>query len=840
MRWVRRILLTLLLLVLVVGLAGLWTTRRPFPTVEGEVAVAGLDGPVEVLRDVDGVPHIYASTTHDLLFAQGYVHAQDRFWQMDFWRHLSAGRLSELFGASQVETDAFLRTLGFRRIAEVEYTAVSDGLRAALDAYSEGVNAYLAERKGSRLALEYAVLGLQNRGYVPEPWTGVDSLAWGKVMAWDLGANLVNELERAVVAGIVGRERAEQLYPPVPAEHPVIVASAPGPTATGPPPPLPPEAEVLLDRVAARVGSVPRAIGGAGGDVGSNNWVIAGSRTASGAPLLANDPHLGIQMPSIWYQVGLHCVPRGEACPYEVAGFSFPGTAGVVVGHNDRIAWGVTNLGPDTQDLYIERINPDDPDQYEVEGSWVDMEVRSETISVAGGEPVEIVIRSTRHGPVISGRYGAVDELDEVDLDLPEPYAIALRWANLEPSTLFEALLRINRASNWDEFREAAARWDLAAQNLVYADVDGHIGYQATGRTPIRRAWDGRYPVPGWSSEYEWEGFVPFEELPSVLDPDGGFIVTANQPVTDGGYPYLLHVDTSYGFRAARISELIAGAGGPLSVEDLAGIQSDAFDASAEALVPVLLELPATGAVATLQEVLRPWSEGPAPFRMDANSPGAAAYGAVWRHVLGATFDDELPERYAAGGGPTGTWSSSGRYFEVVRTLLDDPDDPWWDDVGTPEREDRDTILAGAMTSALAELEELLGPDPAGWTWGALHVPTFANQSFGSSGIGPIEWLFNRTGPGVSGGSEIVNANGWVPKRGYGVTVVPSMRLVVDLGDLGRSTAIHTTGQSGHPFHPHYDDMIEPWANGETRPLRWTRDQVEADLEARLTLVPAP
>ena len=815
-----------LVVVLVLGaLAGVWLVRRSFPVVDGEVGLDGLQAEVTVTRDGDGVPHIEATSAHDLFMAQGYVHAQDRFWQMDVWRHIGAGRLSEMFGEGQVETDTFLRTLGFERIAEEEYAVAPPEAQAVLDAYAEGVNAYLDERPGgAALSLEYAVLGLQSAEYRPEDWDPIDSLTWAHVMAWDLRSNMDAEIDRAIVSGAVGTERTEQLYPPYPDDHPVIVPSG-GEARAGSGGGVPVPVQTLLADVRQSADSVDAVVGEVFEGIGSNNWVVDGSRTESGAPLLANDPHLGIQMPSIWYEIDLWCAEVDANCPYRVTGFSFPGTPGVVVGHNERIAWGVTNLGPDTMDLYIERTDGDD--RYEIDGDLRPMDVRTEVIEVAGGDDVEIEIRSTRHGPVITDRYGDLDDLTAAGTDVPDEYEVVLRWQALQPSTLLQAILAIDRAQSWEEFRRGASFFDIAAQNLVYADVDGHIGYQATGEIPIRGSGDGRYPVPGWTDEHEWEGLIPFEELPNVLDPPSGMIVTANQPIVDGGYPGFIGIDHAYGYRAQRIAELLQQTDA-LTVQDMVDIQLDDFDASAEAVVGAVLELPPSPGVATIQEALAAWVDGGAA--MGPDSSGAAAYGAVWRHLLAKTFDDELPGGYEAAG--------NSRFFAVFERLLGDPRDPWWDDVRTDTVETADDTLTAAVRAAHQEVTEELGADPAEWRWADLHRAAFENQTLGQSGIAPIEALFNRTAPArVGGGSAIVNATGWIAPEGYDVVAVPSMRMVVDLDDMNRSVAINTSGQSGHAFHAHYFDMVERWADGGTHPMRFGPEAIH-EPEGRLRLVP--
>jgi penicillin amidase len=565
--------------------------------------------------------------------------------------------------------------------------------------------------------------------------------------------------------------------------------------------------------------------------------VVAGSRTESSLPILADDMHLAIRIPSIWYENGLHCTASGEACRTNVVGFSFAGLPGVVVGHNDRIAWGVTNANPDVQDLYLERLNPDNPDQYEVDGAWQSMEAREEVLLVAGGAPVTIRVRETRHGPVLSD---ADDELQALaqaaSISEEGPMAVSLRWTALEPSTILRAALRLDRAQNFEEFREALRDWDAPSQNFVYADVDGNIGYQMPGRVPIRSSGDGSFPVQGWTGRGEWTGTIPFEELPFAFNPTQGFVASANNRAVDGTYPYLLTTLPDLGFRAARIVELLQAAPEPLTPEAMRQIHGDAFNAGGPVLVPYLLALdfhhagqPADEASAatdleTAVAELATWD-----FHNDPGSRGAAIFNAIWRHVILRTFGDDLPPGWLPG---------DDIAFVVVENLLQRPGDAWWDDLRTPALETRDEILRLASADAIAEVQDLLGDDLAGWTWGGLHGAAFRNETLGESGIGPIEALFNRGPYPTGGGASIVNATGWSYEDGYGVAWAPSERLILDLSDGDHALAIHTTGQSGHAFHPHYIDMAGPWSRVEYRPLPWSRTAVEAQAVETLRLVP--
>lgn len=826
------------LLMVAVVVAGLLVVRRSFPQVDGEVVLPGLAGEATVIRGRHGTPHIYASTLSDLVMAQGFVEAQDRFWQMDFYRHVATGRTSEMFGESQLETDIFLRTLGWERVAAREYQALSPLMRTLVDAYARGVNAYLEERGKWEMSLEYVFLGIQNPDYRPAPWKPTDTLSFVKVVAWDLRTNLEAEIQRAALSESIPVEQVAQLWPPYPEGHPVIV-----PEWDQPPPPQSTPADTTLSPSVREASYAVGQSGGLFGDQGSpgllennpgrgsNSWVVSGEHTVTGGALLANDPHLGPQTPSIWYRVGLHCRPVSDSCPLRAAGFSLPGTPLITIGHNGFLAWGFTNLGGDVTDLFVERIHPEDPLLYEVDGEWLPMSTRTEVIKVANADPVEITIRETRHGPVISGIYEPVDDLGGDGLvELPEPHAFSLAWTALQTTRNLDAVLGMALARSWEEFRAAAALFDMAPLSMVYADADGNIGYQATGLIPIRKAGDGRYPTPGWSSDYDWQGFWPFETLPSSLNPPSGMLVAANQALARPDLIRHIGSDFHYGHRAHRIHQLLA-ASLPLDMARMSAIQFDNQDPAAGFLVPALTALPArTEEVEVLQDLLTGWMRGERPGQMDAESAAAAAYAATWRRLLALTFD-ELPEGHEAYGG--------SRFMEVIRTLLDSPEDPWWDRVGTERRETRDLVLHQALEEAHAELIELMGDDPERWRWGDIHTGVFNNASLGESGVGLIEAVFNRRTDNVSGGPGVVNATHWLAPDGYRTEAIPSFRMVIDLKNPDSSLSIHAPGQSGHAYHPHYDDLLEPWAAGEMQPFPWDRDTVENLAESTLVLRPA-
>jgi penicillin amidase len=847
-----------LVLVLILGGVVLFawhSVKASYPTTSGTVAVPGLAAPVTVIRNNLGIPQIYADSPADLFFAEGYVHAQDRFWEMDVRRHITSGRLSEMFGKSQVTTDSFLRTLGWRRIAEAELPMLSDRSRANLAAYSKGVNAYLADHAGDQLSLEYVVLGLQNSAYQPEPWTPADSVAWLKALAWDLRGNMEDEIYRSVMSASVGVSETEKLFPPYPyAQHRPIVeggavvngvfdanaTAASGGAAAGVPAGA--VSALLSTQVAAH--SLDQWLGKVGPDIGSNSWVVSGDKTPSGKPLLANDPHLAAMMPSIWYQTGLHCRVVAPECNYDVAGWSMSGLPGVFIGHNAKIAWGFTNLGPDVTDLVLEKT---DGDTYLLDGKQVAMTTRPEIIKVAGGDPVTIVVRETVDGPVISD-VADIDTYTAVGKDAPVPapgsaaardaappradgYAVSLRWTALTPQPTFDAFDILNTASDWTEFRSMASKLSVPAQNLVYADVDGNIGYQAPGRIPIREGYDGKWPVPGWDSRYQWKGYIPFTALPSVLNPKEGWIVTANQAVVGPEYPFFITDDWTYGARSQRIMDLIEQAtkdGRKIDADSMRAIQMDSRNELASFLAPKLAALPTTDKTAGAIALLNGWD-----FTQPMESAPAAFYNAVWKQMVARMFDSAAGTDviYASGG---------DRYWQVIQRIWDQPHDFWWDDKTQPGTQTRDQTLQASMAAAVDEVTGLQGSDPSAWRWGSLHTLVLRNQTLGVSGIGPVEAIFNRGPVETAGGGSIVNATGWTPKDGYGVTWAPSMRQIVDMSNLDNSTWVNLTGASGHAYNAHYDDQNDSWRTGLQYPWAFTRGAVEAAAVDTLTLTPSP
>lgn len=851
-----------LVLVLLVGSGiGAWaftnTLHASYPQTSGTLQITGLSGPVSVQRDANGIPQIYAQSSADLFLAEGYVQAQDRFWQMDVDRHITSGTLASMLGSGALKYDEFVRTLGWRSVAEQSYTQLKPETKQFLQAYSQGVNDYLATHSGgSSLSIEYTIIGAPLVGtvsnYKPAAWTPVDSVAWIEAMAWDLRENVDNEIARSLLTQTLSADQIEQLYPSYPySTHSTIVTqgalvgSAYEQNATAAAA-LPSAAQLKLAQLSQLLSQIPSVLGPAdpaGSGVGSNSWVVSGSLTSTGMPLLANDPHLAPSVPSIWYQVGLHCVNLGAQCPYDVAGYSFPGMPGVVIGHNADVAWGFTNEGADVSDLYLEKIDGAD---YLYDGKEYPLTERTETIDVAGQQPVTITVRSTRHGPLISD----VSDTDKlVGKDAPaarsgDPaqgaapgiqYGVALQWTALQPNPTLDALFELDRAADWTEFRAAAADFTVPAQNLVYADTKGNIGYQAPGRIPIRKSGDGRWPVPGWTSAYDWTGYIPFSALPNEYNPAQGFIVTANNAVVGPTYPYTLTTDWDYGYRSQRITDDIqrlTSNGHKISVSDMASIQDDSYNPEAALLTPYLLKLKTDAFTKPAQALLKNWD-----YTQPATSGAAAYYNAVWAEILKLTFQAKLPSGVDLS---TLGFDGGDRWFAVVESIINQPDSEWWDNPKTTQRETRDSILTAALKKARLDLTAQLGKNVSTWTWGRLHTLTPTEQTLGTDGPGVVKWLLNGQAEELAGGSSVVDATSWDLSSGnFHVTVAPSMRMIVDLADFDRSRWINQTGESGHVDNPNYLDQAPLWAAGQTLPWAFGDSAVKAATSATLTLQPS-
>ncbi|GGK81627.1 penicillin acylase family protein [Ornithinimicrobium pekingense] len=884
----QRVAVPLVAILVVVAVAtavlGVGLTRRAFPQTTGDIEIPGLTGQVDVVRDALGVAHIYADTPEDLFRAQGFVAAQDRFFQMDLRRHVVNGRLAELVGEGGVETDRVIRTMGWRRVAEQELPLLDPTARGYLQAYTAGVNAYIEQHgSASRMGLEYAVLARSAPGYQVEPWDPVDSLAWLKAMAWDLRGNYTEELARGRLVGQVSLAQLDELYPDYPLDsHPPILspdewapqrsAPADGANARGgtsgtpgadsgdpadrarrgepaaPPGPVSDRTHHWLARAGVQeafestgvaLGAVPDLMG-SGEGIGSNSWVVAGQHTATGSPMLANDPHLGVSQPGIWLQAGLHCREVTESCPFDVSGFTFAGFPGVIIGHNASIAWGITNLDPDVTDFYLEDVRGDRVLRGD---DYVPLDVHTETIKVAGGEDQTLTVRASSHGPIMSDVVEAVGDLGQGaplgGVRTSNDYEVALAWTALQPGRTAEAVFAINAATDWESFRDGARHFAVPSQNLLYADTEGNIGYQAPGQVPLRRSAThgtppGYLPAPGWDEAYAWQGFVDFEDLPSVLNPEDGVIVAANQAVVRGSTPFLTS-EPDKGYRSTRILDLLTEqieAGTPITVDAMTQLQLDDHNAFAEVLVPYLLRIDLGNDFYTeAQELLREW-DLTAPAGGD-QSAAAAYFYAVYDNLLEMVFDDELPPDLGATG--------NSRSMLLVEELLRSPDSAWWDDRRTPGvLESRDEVIRTAMIQARNDLTSTLSKDPADWSWGQLHQVTLEHEVLSGDAVPDVvSGIFGQQPIPVGGGSALVNAFNWDASADtFAVTAGPSMRMVVDLADLDASRWVNQTGTSGHPFHPNWKDQTQAWVDGQTYPWAFTGAAVEEAAESSLTLVP--
>lgn len=806
MAWSRKkkaffIILPLLIITGIIGWSYIWFIKGTIPLYAQELAAPVSKG-VEIYRDEYGVPHIFASVPYDLFFAQGYVQAQDRLWQLDISRRGVSGTLSEILGEEYLDIDHFIRTVGFRRAAEASLPHFSPSTKEALEAFADGIN-YFIETNSNRLPLEFTLLR-----YKPQPWTPLDTLAIGKYMAWDLGGNMNTELFLAAAVNKVGMEMAVEIFPSYPEWGPVIVPS---------------EEEFAFSRFdqadllkLKRLSLAATDLVFAGG-FGSNNWVVKGDYTQSGKPLLANDMHLGIKLPSIWYQNHLHL--EGD---FSVTGATFPGVPGVIVGHNGHIAWGVTNVNPDIQDLYIEKLHPQKPFTFLYLDEWSEAEVIREEIWVKDKkEPVYRDVVITRNGPLISQVLGEIED------------PLSLKWTAHGPTLELEAFLKVARARNWKDFCAALENFHAPPQNFVYADVQDNIGYRANGLFPIRNKGLGLLPVPGWHDQYQWTGYVPWEEIPQLYNPPEGCIITANHKVVDEGYPYFLTYEWAPPYRAMSIERKLQEMmeGGNLTLEEIIDIQNNWDNLQAEKIAPRVIEalekadLPGETAKQALK-IFQEWSANPVDC---PDAPGALIYHQTYLNMAYFTFSDELGEELYENFLclPYVLVNSFDRLFLQGES-------PWFNNIHTEKEEKLEDIIEQAFMKTVRQLEEKLGGNPAGWKWGKLHTITFKHP-IGSQKI--LERFYNR-GPFPQGGSHVTaGANSFSPARPFEVTSSAPLRYGIDMGRVEEALDILASGNSGNPFHKHYDDQMEKWLAGSYKQMLYNREQIEA-LSLKMVLSP--
>jgi penicillin G amidase len=792
-RRLRKVLAILLTAVLVLTAAtagtGYWFLHKSLPVVKGDLDVPGLNAPVTVWRDAHGVPHIEADSDHDLFLAQGYVTAQDRLFQMDLSRRQASGLLSEVVGDKALSRDKFFRTFGLRRAAEASLAEYAPESRQIVDLYAQGVNAFMKEAKEKgTLPPEFRILG-----YEPKEWTAVDSLTIGKYMSYDLGGHWEAQAFRYWLLQHESEQKALELFPSYPKDAPTIIQS-----------------------VKQAVGANTLDLGKSFADAvipnefnGSNNWVVSGSKTESGKPMLANDPHLSLATPSIWYESHL------KSPQTEVSGVIFAGIPGIILGRNGHIAWGVTNVGPDVQDLYIEKRNPQNKNQFEYMGKWEDATILKEEIPVKGQAPVPYEITVTRHGPLLS-EFAHDDKPDT---------ALAMKWTAQQPSTELDAILRFAHAKNWDEFKGALEHFQTPAQNFVFAGEDGTIAYRANGLIPIRKKGDSSMPVPGWTDEYEWQGFIPWDKLPTVVNPQEGFIATANNKVIDDSYPY--HITNLWGqpYRAQRIRQVLS-AKPKLDVGDLKQLQFDDLNLQAEQFLPILMiQMDSPEVAKQLRDIdrdalnaMRTWNH-----RDDADQSAPLVFN-LWMGQMADTIflpeiDSEIYKLFEGRGQAVD---------DLIRRAYEGKESPWLKEKGGLA-----AVTLAAFQKAVDRAKELLGDNVKKWKWGDYHAVDFAHPL---GAVTPLNLLFNPASTPMNGSKVTVEAAGFAADGE--VNLGGAWRTVVDLGDLSRTYNVVGPGQSGHLLSPFYDDQITDWTSGRYH-ITSTRPQDYHDPEGKLTLHPA-
>ncbi len=789
---------------------GMRLVKKSLPQTAGENKLSILSQPVTVYRDEYGVPHLFAPNEGDLWRAAGYVAAQDRLWQMDLNRRAVRGTLSEIFGETALAQDKFLRTWGFHRLAKRIAENISPESRRALTAYAEGVNQFIAENQ-HRLPLEFSLLR-----YKPAEWQIEDSIGYIRLMGFMLNFAWFFEPAFGKVADRYGLPMALEIFPAVLENSPSIVPEMPKRIGAR----LDDFVQLAFD-TRARLGAPPAVLG-------SNSWAVSGSRSVTGKPILANDPHLGLNLPSIWYEMHLVAGTPG-AETIDVAGVTLPGLPGVVLGHNRAMAWGFTHGMIDDLDFYLEKINPANPDEYWHEGGWKKMEVIEEYIPVKGGDPVLFKILATAHGPVAS----SINDAAQYD-----SLAVSFRWTGFEPTDEFYAIHRLNRAKTWDEFQQAMRHFAVPNQNVIYADTAGNIGYYSCGRVPIRRDGKGYLPYRGWENAGDWIGVIPFEQMPHVYNPPQQYVATANNLIVDKNFPYYLSNAWEPTSRIERITELIT-ADAQSSVETFMAMQNDVVSTHARRMLPVLLGMLGSSAVAqaggngtTLSEeeknarmLLAAWNGNETPESMPA------ALFQVWtQELLLATIKDELGDTlfkaYAA-------WSSLA--IRALEYLVWHPESSWFDNRATPAVETAPEVVVASYRRALQFFHAQLGDLMIDWQWGKVHQLTL-EHALGKQR--PFNSLFNA-GPFPCGGSpDTINKGEYRLHEPFAVDAGPSVRRIVDLSKPEVAWHVIPGGQSGQAFSEHYKDQVELWRQGKYRQISLRRDEIAATSKNTLVLRP--
>lgn len=789
---------------------GYFHLKQSLPQTSGVTEVNGIEQPVTLSRDHRGIVQINAKTDQDAFYALGYAHAQDRLWQLEVQRRTVQGRLSEIFGKESVNMDIWFRTLGLYQRAVNAWQALSPQAQNTLTAYTAGVNAYLNSKPV--LPAEFLLLDIQ-----PEPWQVYHSLAHIKLFALNLSGNFQRDIARMLAGRKLNQQQLATLFDSYPADAPTTVAQGDS-SPVSQLPELTSEQQRKLTQLLALQKSIENQLQIGGRFVGSNGWVVSPQHSQSGQAILANDPHLGLQIPSQWYAASL----KGDKI--DVAGMSLVGLPLVIFGRNADISWGGTAMMTDNQDLYFERVNPADADLYYAQGQWQRFEVRKESIAVRADfpstmrkalKPIEIEVRSTRHGPVISDQFDVFE------------HPVSLGWTALtDNDTTFEAFFKLNYAKDWSGFKQALSALVAPSINVLYADRRGNIGYVGAGQTPIRNKGNGEFPVPGWDEQYHWRGVVPPSEWPSDYNPEKGFIVSANNKVAGDDYPYFVSRDWAPPERAERITQLLqqkiaraeSKPGQHLTIDDMIEIQADTLSISALQLLPLLTDLThETVRQKVAIELLSNWDGD-----MRRDSPAAALF-AVWsRKLREAMFSDELDVKWGevVEEGFLKGVASEVSTQSVAAQLADSP---WCDNVTTSEVENCNTILLQSLEDSMSQLDKLLGGDLDDWEWGEVHFTAYDHQPF--SGMKLLDGIFERKIDN-GGGANTVNVSGasFEESVGYLQTFGAAFRQIISLGYEGieaKNTHLlmNSTGQSGNVVSEHYDDMVVPFRDVEFIPF---------------------
>ncbi len=849
------IIIAVIVLIAAVSIPFLIT--RPWTQVSGKLEVKGLLANVTIIRDKWGIPNIYAENDHDLFFAQGYVHAQDRLYQLEIHHRLGNGNLSEMVGKPGVGTDKAMRVYGTRRIAEKSYSLLDDDIKAQLQAYCDGINAYIDTHK-DKLPVEFIVLNIK-----PSRWTPIDSLSFGNVLALLNAVNFSYELFRAQMIAKLGEKMTEDALPPWDEDNPEIITkdlekyswrknilSRTSQTQ---------KKDIIQENyfadkfdwlknneIKGTVNLEDYITGASTFGWASGAWAVSGKYTESGKPILACDVHMGLNIPSVWYEIGMH---GGR---FDISGFSVPGEPLILLGHNKDISWGFVNLNPDVQDLYMEKLdNPENPRQYLYMGKWYDLEKKKEIINVKGRKPEILDLMFTRHGPLVNDLV-KISKDDLKDFKNKAKFAgkwsplqrdrwegsepLALRWAVHDGCISIKSIFLFNQARNWDEFRNALSYWDNLGESFIYADNQGNIGYQSAAKIPIRNPKHlGTIPVPGWTGEYEWKGYIPFNLLPNLYNPPTGFVATANNKTVTDAYPYKFTYDWFHpGYRARSLVHLLStliSNRKPITIEDMEKIQGDNFSYTAQTLNKYLAALkPDNDLEAKVLDYAGKWDA-----RYDLNSVGASIYSVWYSYMDVNTYNDELEQKKVWG------FYLPLKHIQSLVKIISNANNPWFDNVFTTDKiETRNDIAKISLKEAIKYLAANYGNDPSKWTLDKVQTVNLKHQILGNVPV--IGMIFNslQTLPFAGSPTSIAFAFSYnSPPLKYNIAFAANERHIVPLENPDNTQTILSSGESAQIFNPHREDQMKLWAELKYHTMPFSKERVEKAAVNTLLLIPS-